>query len=96
MYYITYSQEYPIYESAEGGYYYAGKENIWTEKFSTFRKAKLRMRKLLKKYLNEDDVNIISFNNQCFGYQSRRIGEGWKIELTKDKLPEEHGYKPYC
>lgn len=96
MYYITYSLHYPIYEPAEGGYYYAGKENVWIEQFSTFRKAKLRMRKLLKEYRLTEEVNIISFNNQFFGYNGRRIGEGWCIELTRDKLPEEHGYVPYC
>lgn len=30
-FYVTYYAEYPIYEPAEGGYYYAGKDAIWSE-----------------------------------------------------------------
>ena len=29
MFYVTHYEEYPIYEPAEGGYYYSGRE--WTE-----------------------------------------------------------------
>ena len=40
MYYVTYYEEYPIYEPAEGGYYYAGSRNVSVREFKSWRKAR--------------------------------------------------------
>ena len=40
MYYVTYYEEYPIYEPAEGGYYYAGSQNVLVREFKSWRKAR--------------------------------------------------------
>ena len=39
MRYVTHYEEYPIYEPAEGGYYYSGNQVVDTERMSK-RKAK--------------------------------------------------------
>ena len=36
MYYLTYYEEYPIYEPAEGGYYYAGNQACYFHGFTNF------------------------------------------------------------
>ena len=40
MYYVSYIREYPIYEPAEGGYYYAGEHVESCREFSTWKKVK--------------------------------------------------------
>lgn len=93
MYYVTYSEYYPIYEPAEGGYYYAGKEVRHTSVCQTFRKAKRKIKKCLKDNLNE--TNWIADNKLSFGYNGNYIGEGWICELTRQPVVE-HGKVQYC
>lgn len=47
MRYISHYEEYPIYEPAEGGYYYAGNQIVESE-----RKSKRQCKKILKKFGN--------------------------------------------
>lgn len=39
MWYLTYYEEYPIYEAAEGGYYYAGRDIEIQKEFATLNEA---------------------------------------------------------
>lgn len=45
MRYLTHYEEYPIYEPAEGGYYYAGNEVVASERLSK-RQAKIKMKRI--------------------------------------------------
>lgn len=95
MYYITYSEYYPIWEAAEGGYYYEGKQVLEVRTASTFRKARQILNSWRKQckndlgYWENNRSNYISF-----GQSSKYIGDGYIAELTREPI-EEYGYHPY-
>ena len=47
MVYVTHYEEYPLYEAAEGGYYYAGIQMVESERMSK-RAAKKLFKELWK------------------------------------------------
>lgn len=53
MVYLTHYSEYPIYEPAEGGYYYAGNEVVEYERLS-LRQAKRKFEELIRELVSED------------------------------------------
>lgn len=53
MYYVSYITEYPIYEPAEGGYYYAGTHIEMCREFSSWKKANRFYQKCRKEFLEE-------------------------------------------
>lgn len=106
MFYVSYITEYPIYEPAEGGYYYAGTVVEECYKFDTWKKANKKyqkMRKAFLEYYGADDEGIREY--VCGGvskyggsgvyYASKYIGEGARVEITR-KEPREKGWEPYC
>ena len=106
MYYVSYITEYPIYEPAEGGYYYAGEQIQMCRSFHTWKKANRFYQKCRKEFIDEhgwelERVNdfvcsgISKWHNPFVSYHSRYIGDGERVELTKTK-PIEHGWEPYC
>lgn len=106
MYYVSYITEYPIYEPAEGGYYYAGTQIQMCREFSSWKKANRFFQKCRKEFLEmhegeEDRINDATWGgvgkhvNPAVYYFSRYIGEGESVELTRKK-PVEHGWTPYC
>ena len=106
MFYVSYITEYPIYEPAEGGYYYAGTQIQMCREFSTWKKANKFYQRCRKEFLEEHDWETERVHDFCCGsvgkycnphvsYRSRYIGEGERVELTKEK-PVEHGWHPYC
>lgn len=54
-YYVSYVEEYPIYEPAEGGYYYAGEQVMNYRKFSSWKKANKYFQKVKRQFLDEYD-----------------------------------------
>lgn len=78
MIYLTHYTEYPIYEPAEGGYYYAGNEADDCYKFRTKWGAKRHLRKM-KAELKED--GFIVYDDRAYK-ASKYIGDGesWHIE----------------
>ena len=56
MVFVTHYKEYPIYESAEGGYYYAGVRMVESEKMS--KRAAKKLFKELWKQAKEDNLEI--------------------------------------
>lgn len=107
MYYVSYITEYPIYEPAEGGYYYAGTQIEECKAFSSWKKANRYYRKLKAwfedRFCGEED-RLHSW--ECGGcdkygdgpityYRSKYIGEGERVQITK-KMPIEEGWTPYC
>ena len=106
MYYVSYITEYPIYEPAEGGYYYAGTQIQMCREFSTWKKANRFYQICRKEFLeeHEDEPERINdyicggvgrWGGPCVSYHSRYIGEGERVEMSKEK-PVEEGWHPYC
>lgn len=56
MRYFSYYQEYPIYEPAEGGYYYTGNRLISTERLSK-RQCKKKLEQIWKECNEENKKN---------------------------------------
>ena len=77
-YFLTHYTEYPIYEPAEGGYYYAGNEADDCYTFRTKWGAKRKLRKM-KAELKED--GFIVYEDRAYK-ASKYIGDGesWHIE----------------
>jgi hypothetical protein len=91
--YLTHYEEYPIYEPAEGGYYYAGRTVCEHYEFTSEKQARRKLAKL-RKELEAEDLTVILERGYAFRY-SRYIGQGeqWYIE---HKLGQhESGWHPY-
>lgn len=54
MWYLTYYEDYPIYEPAEGGYYYAGTQECGVEEFKTLHDALARVKSASEELFVED------------------------------------------
>lgn len=78
MYYLTHYQEYPIYEPAEGGYYYAGNEAYESYECDTKEEA---IRLLAEMHGNLAQGGFIIYEDKAI-LPSKYIGEGesWVIE----------------
>lgn len=93
-FYVTYYAEYPIYEPAEGGYYYAGNDAIWSEGFNTEEEAW----EYADKYIEQDDEwgEWQKFTN---GYKldGKYIGQNQYVvvEPKKAYLGMVKGWEPY-
>ena len=104
MYYVTEYRNYPIYEPAEGGYYYSGVEIMSSREFKTFRKARQFINRVYKDTLkNEMDYVTgasqkfwATRDNQQFGANGKYIGDGWMYKLERKQGSEVCGWEPYC
>lgn len=109
MRYFTHYEEYPIYEPAEGGYYYAGNQIVTSERLSK-RQCKKRMRELIAQCEAEnaekrkreertgqrfDYWGISSDKNEVW-LSSRYIGEGESYVIERRRGSRVKGYEPYC
>lgn len=106
MFYVSYVTEYPIYEPAEGGYYYAGETVQHCRRFSSWRGANRYYQKLRAEFIAEHDWEtdrvidltpggVGKWVNPAVIYQSRYIGEGERVQLTRT-APVDKGWEPYC
>lgn len=99
-YYVTMYSKYPIYEPAEGGYYYSGRSIDFSCEFSEWKKAKRFLRRCYKDCIAcEDHKEKGWFENVShtrFGVNGRYIGEGWYVTLERKQGSEVSGYVPYC
>lgn len=105
MYYINYYEYYPIYESAEGGYYYSGRKCAVLNSVNEWKKAKKIFNRLAKNFTEENENVVecrISFfwkddnKGQYIETLSKYIGEGCGIAITKKSPLNDIGYTPYC
>lgn len=78
MVYLTHYQEYPIYEPAEGGYYYAGNEAYEHYRFLTKWGAKRHLAKMRKEL--EEEGFIVNEYRACLPSKYVGEGESWVIE----------------
>lgn len=93
-FYVTYYAEYPIYEPAEGGYYYPGRDAVWSEGFNSEEEA----RDYIKDWLDEqEDKN--EWKEYVNGYllHGKYVGEDQYIKMEKknEYLSDEKGWEPY-
>ena len=98
-YYVTLYYLYPIYEPAEGGYYYNGIGVDESYGFQTRKKAIKFLRKRRKECLKEDK-NVKGWYNyiNSFGVYNENgyIGNGYFWELERKFGASRSGYQPYC
>ena len=91
-YYLTYYEEYPIFEPAEGGYYYAGQNYDAYWEYDSLEEAKQQLLEM-KDNLEEDGFVVY---DDCAYLYSKYIGNGskWFIEETLGENTK--GWHPYC
>lgn len=95
MIYLTHYTEYPIYEPAEGGYYYSGQEADCFYRLNSLKQAKRKLKKM-RKELEEEGYQVWTDGNWCEAYKrSKYIGEGecWIVEKVYGS--NNHGWHPY-
>ena len=93
-FYVTYYAEYPIYEPAEGAYYYAGKDAIWSEGVNSEEEAWDYVNDFVNE--QEDKTEWEKFSD---GYllRGQYIGEDQNIiiEPRDSYLSAVKGWEPY-
>lgn len=100
MVYLSYYEEYPIYEPAEGGYYYAGNKLVKSERMSE-RQAKKRLAEIWEEVqkgneiLPEVEQWVMDGNRRGIYRSNRYIGEGESYIIERHKGSEERGWQPY-
>ena len=112
MFYVSYITEYPIYEPAEGGYYYAGEIVRECHEFSTWKKANKCFQKMKAWFLDMHDYEVELGNvdvNEVSGVRKFRgfdIGSSAVLYSRyigdgerieiSCRKPHDNGYEPYC
>lgn len=112
MYYVSYITEYPIYEPAEGGYYYAGEIVEECREFPTWKKANKYFQKMKAWFLDLHDyenelghvaVNELSGVRKFPGFDigsSATLYAKYIGEGERVEIscrkPQDKGYEPYC
>lgn len=91
MVYLTHYTEYPIYEPAEGGYYYAGREAGYFYRLNSVKQAKRKLAKLKKEL---EDEGYVVYEDYAY-LPSRYIGEGEELRIEKVYGSHNSGWHPY-
>ena len=97
-YYVTLYNEYPIYEPAEGGYYYAGLATEAVEGFDSFKEAADAIDGIAQE-LNSNDYNLVKKSTTEYRDEGDKyIGTGAVlcVENNKQFRSRERGRVPYC
>lgn len=95
MVYLTHYTEYPIYEPAEGGYYYSGQTADSFYRLNSVKQAKRQLEKM-RKELEEDGFVVCTHNNICEAYRrSKYIGYGELWIMEKVYGSKNRGWHPY-
>ena len=91
-FYVTYYEEYPIYEPAEGGYYYEGVQATSSWGFNSKDEAL----EFLENIIKEDDDDWEEMSDGYINH-SRYIGESryYVVEPRNAYLSKERGWHPY-
>lgn len=91
MVYLTHYNEYPIYEAAEGGYYYAGQEAGCFYRLNSVKQAKRKLAKMSKEL---EEEGFVVRDDYAF-LRSRYIGEGERWIIEKVYGSHNKGRVPY-
>ena len=111
MFYVSYITEYPIYEPAEGGYYYAGKQIQDCKVFKTWKQANKCFQEWKRWFLDlheyecelgHVDVNEISGVRKFHGFDIGSSVRLYSKYIGEDEYieiscrePKESGWHPY-
>ena len=90
VYYVALYKAYPIYEPAEGGYYYEGLELVGSNQFLSKQDA----RRALRDYASRNGFNIAK-NGLSAYKRGRLIGESEEIYVERRVGSHEKGRVPY-
>lgn len=100
MVYLSYYEEYPIYEPAEGGYYYSGAELVESERLSR-RQAKKQLKELVEEAYAIDEHDF-RYNGEwvydghwMLREKTKYIGDGRFYCIEKKQGSHTRGYVPY-
>lgn len=93
--YVSHYAFYPIYEPAEGGYYYDGIRLIGTKSAPTLARAKELLSSQAHLFEFIVDMDGRRAVNEEF-YHRRYIGDGEFIIIECKKGKHETGWQPYC
>ena len=111
-YHVSYVTEYPIYEPAEGGYYYAGTTVRHSRRFPSWKKANKYFQKLKRWFLEEHEAEFRQ--GRVNVYEMSGVSQKWGDnagssvryasryigegdEVVITKGPyQESGWHPYC
>lgn len=89
-YYVSYYSEYPIFEPAEGGYYYAGTDLMFSARLGSLKRA----RQTLKAWAKECDMKMLGTDYAI--NRSKYIGEDEFIRIETVEGVKISGRVPYC
>lgn len=94
-YYVSVYDKYPIYEPAEGGYYYEGRQIVHSKGFNTYEEADAYAKELFDDEKDSYEHNYAG--NGTYECDGRYIGDGVliSIENNKDYTKNEAGYQIY-
>ena len=104
MVYLTHYTEYPIYEPAEGGYYYSGNQIDSYERLSK-NQARKKMEEIWEEIKEEYGIYpsemerwkyIKNSHGVSIRYHSHYIGEGCSYVIERKLGSEKRGWVPYC
>lgn len=93
-YYVSYYEEYPIYEPAEGGYYYAGEKLIDSLRVGSLKSARRVLRRMIEQEGGESEFD--SIGKSCAYVAGRYVGQGYYFRIETIRGRHEKGYVPYC
>lgn len=91
MVYLTHYTEYPIYEPAEGGYYYEGREAGTFYRLNSEKQAKRKLAKM-KKELEHWGFTVCEDSAYL---DSKYIGDGEEWVIEKVYGSRNSGWHPY-
>lgn len=110
--YVSLYELYPIYEPAEGGYYYNGVQLADSYEFKTRKGAMRKLTKIERSIMRDSDTlnqyplrwngfkreNTPDWSNDhtWFGVTSQYVGEGFFWQLERTQGMSESGRQSYC
>ena len=89
-YFVSFYEAFPIYEPAEGGYYYEGEQLVDSILVGSLKKA----RRVMRREAERLEFTSIGCNNSS--KRGEYIGESEYIYIETVKGIHEHGWHPYC
>lgn len=94
-YYVSYYESYPVFESAEGGYYYEGVELQNFERFGSLKSARRFLRKKIEECGGKSEFDYIG-KYEARKSESSRIGDSWCMRIETVCGKYQRGWKSYC
>lgn len=94
-YYVSYYESYPIFEPAEGGYYYEGVGLQNFERFGSLKSAQRFLRKKIEECGGKVEFDYIG-KYEARKHESNKIGDSWYLRIETVCGKHERGWYPYC